>query len=175
MLETDRLHLRPWRVSDAAMQHQLWAERDSRVPPHRRLDADGRPTVTELEERGPQGLFVIELSCTGEAIGYCGLIESDHGEPELAFELLRDFWRNGYATEAARAVIVYAQSTGVTRLLAGVREWNIASRRVLAKLGFVETGIVETGIVEVSEPYGNSLLMTIDLESADFVENCSKT
>ena len=170
MFETDRLRLRPWLVSDAAMQHQLWAERDARVPPHRRLDADGRPTVAELEARGPQGLFVIELSCTGEAIGYCGLIESDNREPELAFELLRGFWGNGYATEAAHAVIDYAQSTGVSRLLAGVRDWNTASRQVLAKLGFIEAGIVE-----VSEPYGNSLLMTIELESADFVENCSKT
>ena len=159
MLDTDRLHLRAWRVSDAVMQHQLWAERDARVPPHRRLDADGRPTVAELEERGPQGLFVIELSSTGEAIGYCGLIEGDGGGPELAFELLRDFWRHGYATEAARAVIAHAQSIGVTRLFAGVREWNTASRRVLAKLGFVETGMVE-----VSELYGNSLLMTIELE-----------
>jgi len=99
-----------------------------------------------------------------------GLSRAIGGEPELAFELLRGFWGNGYATEAARAVIAHAQSTGATRMLAGVREWNTASRRVLAKLGFVETGIVE-----VSELYGNSLLLAIDLEPADFVGNCSKT
>ena len=160
MLDTDRLHLRPWRVSDAVMQRHLWAERDARVPPHRRLDADGRPTVADLEERSPRGLLVVELSLTGEAIGYCGLIDSEQGDQELAFELLRGFWGNGYATEAARAVIAHARSTGTTRLIAGVRDWNTASRRVLAKLGFVETGTVE-----VSELYGNSLVMTIDLES----------
>ena len=38
-LETDRLLLRPWRVSEAVIQREMWAERDPRVPPHRRIDA----------------------------------------------------------------------------------------------------------------------------------------
>ncbi len=50
VLETDRLVLRPWRVDEAVVQRELWTERDPRVPPHRRIDADGRPTVAELEE-----------------------------------------------------------------------------------------------------------------------------
>jgi len=158
MIDTDRLHLRPWRVSDAAMQHQLWTERDARVPPHRRIDADGHPTVADLEARGSQGLLVIEIASSGEAIGYCGLVDGPHGGPELAFELLRDHWANGYATEAARAVIAQARTTGTIRLFAGVRDWNVASRRVLEKLGFVETGIVEP-----SEPYGDSLVLSLEL------------
>jgi len=158
MIDTDRLHLRPWRVSDAAMQHQLWTERDARVPPHRRIDADGHPTVADLEARGPQELLVIEIASSGEAIGYCGLVDGPHGGPELAFELLRAHWANGYATEAARAVIAQARTTETVRLFAGVRDWNVASRRVLEKLGFVETGIVEP-----SEPYGDSLVLSLEL------------
>jgi len=50
VLETDRLLLRPWRVAEAAVQRELWTERDPRVPPHRRIDADGNPTVAEFEE-----------------------------------------------------------------------------------------------------------------------------
>jgi hypothetical protein len=42
VLETDRLLLRRWRVSDAALQRELWTERDLRVPPHRRLWATVR-------------------------------------------------------------------------------------------------------------------------------------
>ncbi|MFI9811789.1 GNAT family N-acetyltransferase [Saccharothrix variisporea] len=38
------------------------------------------------------------------------------------------------------AVLDWARSSGYERLWATVREWNIASRRVLAKLGFTETG-----------------------------------
>ena len=50
MLETERLVLRPWRVAEAVVQRELWTERDPRVPPHRRIDAAGHPTVTDLEE-----------------------------------------------------------------------------------------------------------------------------
>jgi len=148
VLETDRLLLRPWRVAEAAIQRELWTERDPRVPPHRRIDADGHPTVAELEEsiRTNQpssiGLLAVERKAAGDVIGYCGLIESERaaeGEPELAFELLRRFWRQGYATEASLAVLDWARSSGYERVWATVWDWNTASRRVLAKLGFTDT------------------------------------
>ena len=40
--ETARLLLCPWRADEAAVLRALWTERDPRVPPHRRIDADGR-------------------------------------------------------------------------------------------------------------------------------------
>ena len=76
-------------------------------------------------------------------IGYCGLVDTGRGaddEPELAFELLRRTWGQGYATEASLAVLDWARSSGHERLWATVWDWNTASRRVLAKLGFTETG-----------------------------------
>ncbi|MFJ3957124.1 GNAT family N-acetyltransferase [Arthrobacter sp. NPDC090010] len=152
-LETARLILRPWRVTDAFVSRRLWTERDPRVPAHRRIDAEGHPTVEDLEdwvrryEHSPHpGLLVAELRNSGQVIGYCGLTPTDHGlpeEPELAFEFLRSVWRQGFATEAATAVLEYARAEGHTRFWATVWDWNIASRRVLAKLGFVETGDVE--------------------------------
>lgn len=152
-METDRLLLRPWRVTDAAVLRELWTERDPRVPAHRRIDADGRPTLTELEQRIGStpptsiGLLAVEPVGTGDVVGYCGLVDSARGtsgEPELAFELLRRVWGRGYATEASLAVLDQARSTGHQRLWATVWDWNTASRRVLTKLGFVETGRRET-------------------------------
>ncbi|MGA9746214.1 MAG: GNAT family N-acetyltransferase [Nocardioides sp.] len=147
VLETDRLLLRPWRVSEAGVQRQLWLERDPRVPARRRIDAEGHPTLVEIEEAirhpRPAGirLLAVERKAEGDVIGYCGLAESDVGpeEPELAFELLQRVWRQGYATEAAWAVLDWARSSGHERLWASVWDWNTASRRVLAKLGFTET------------------------------------
>lgn len=153
VLETDRLVLRPWRVAEAAVQRELWIERDPRVPPHRLIDADGHPTVADLEEsiRNNQpsssiGLLAVERKVAGDVIGYCGLVDSGRGsdgEPELAFELLRRVWRQGYATEASWAVLDWARSSGYERVWATVWEWNTASRRVLAKLGFTETDRTE--------------------------------
>jgi ribosomal-protein-alanine N-acetyltransferase len=147
ILETDRLLLRPWRVAEAVIQREMWGERDPRVPPHRRIDADGRPTVADFEEAiranrsSSVGLLAVERKAAGDVIGYCGLIESDQGgqEPELAFELLRRFSGQGYATEASWAVLDWARSSRYERLWASVWDWNTASRRVLAKIGFTET------------------------------------
>ncbi|HEV3383093.1 MAG TPA: GNAT family N-acetyltransferase [Trebonia sp.] len=74
----------------------------------------------------------------------------------MAFELLRQVWSQGYATEASLAVLDWARSSGYERLWwATVREWNTASRRVLAKVGFTETERKELDAV-----YGNNLFTT---------------
>jgi [ribosomal protein S5]-alanine N-acetyltransferase len=162
--ETGRLLLRPWRATEAAVLRDLWTERDPRVPPHRRIDADGHPTMAELEDSirtnqpSTLGVLAIERKHDQEVIGYCGLVDSgrgSQGEPELAFELLRRFWGEGYATEAAWAVLGWARSSGYERLWATVWDWNTASRRVLAKLGFTETDRREA-----DPTYGTTLFTT---------------
>ena len=162
-LETSRLLLRPWQISEAVVLRQLWSERDPRVPSHRRIDADGHPTVADLEDwiRANQpssiGLLAVERKVDRDVIGYCGLIEGERGslgEPELAFELLRRVWRQGYATEASLAVLDWARTSGYRRLWATVWEWNTASRGVLAKLGFNEERR------ELDQAHGNNNLLT---------------
>jgi RimJ/RimL family protein N-acetyltransferase len=146
-LETDRLILRHRRVDEAAIYRQLWTERDPRVPPHRRINPEGRPTVEDIAARmraesansGP-GILAVERKDTADVIGYCGLIFQGNGspdEPELAYE----------------AVVTWVSEAGYRRLWATVWDWNVASRRVLEKLGFRETGRVEPVSV-----YGHSLL-----------------
>ena len=167
VLETERLVLRPWRVSEAAVHRDLWAERDPRVPPHRRIDAHGHPTVAELAEDirtsrpTSTGLLAIERRAEGDVIGYCGLADTGRGttgEPEIAFELLRRTWGRGYATEASWAVIDWARESGFERLWATVWDWNTPSRRVLAKLGFTETSRTE-----VDPERGTTIFTTLEL------------
>ena len=102
------------------------------------------------------GSLAVERKATRDVIGYWGLIDSGRGsvgEPELAFELLRRPWRQGYETEASLAVLDWARSSGYERLWATVREWNSASRRVLAKGGFTETERKELDAVYGNNPY----------------------
>jgi RimJ/RimL family protein N-acetyltransferase len=164
VLETGRLLLRPWRVTEAVVLRELWTERDPRVPQHRRIDADGHPTVADLEESigtnqpSSIGLLAVHRKASGDVIGYCGLIDSGRGlqrEPELAFELLRRVWGQGYATEASLAVLEWARSSGYEGLWATVWDWNRASRRVLDKVGFTETERTEVDAV-----YGTTLFTT---------------
>lgn len=154
VLTTDRLTLRAREVGDAVVMRELWLERDPRVPAHRRIDGEGRPTLHDIEQtlfEAPGLLTVVERE-SGEVLGYCGLVSSDRG-PELAFELLQRVHGRGVATEAARAVLGWAAAAGHERIWATVWDWNAPSRRVLAKLGFTEV-----------EP-GPSLVMALDLHS----------
>ncbi len=83
LLATARLLLRPWRVAEAVVQRELWTERDPRVPPHRRIDAEGRPTLAEIEESirtdrlWSTSLLAVERKGSQDVIGYCGLFGSD--------------------------------------------------------------------------------------------------
>ncbi|WP_254205569.1 GNAT family N-acetyltransferase [Nocardia alni] len=160
--------MRRWRPSDAEAHRSLWAERDVRAL--RRIGANGRPTVEEMRERlvanplGAEpglGLLPIELRDIGEFIGYCGLVvgQASYDEPEIAFELAQRAHGRGYATEAGRAVVEAAASTGRRRLWATVREWNTASFRVLEKLGFDRSGRVD-----LDPERGDSIWMTRELD-----------
>src|SRR5580700_154769 len=88
-LETDRLVLRQRRVDEAAIYRQLWTERDPRVPPHRQIDPQGRPTVEDIaarilaerKESGP-GLLAVERKGTADILGYCGLVFHGNGSPD---------------------------------------------------------------------------------------------
>lgn len=136
-LETARLVLRPWSVTDAEWYRQLLAERDAPAPELGRV----RDFLAGAQERaaasGIAALPVVRKR-EGDPIGYCGLVvgRSSLAEPEIAYELFRRVHGNGYATEAAAAVLDAAVATGRHRLWATVRSWNTASFRVLEKLSF---------------------------------------
>ncbi len=170
-IETDRLVLRRPSAEDAPAQRELWTERDARVPPHRRIGPDGRPTVEDIaaslrdEQEDPKnGLLTIVRKRENDVIGYCGLLFNGRGpsdEPELAYELLRRAQGFGYATEAGRAVLDWAAEAGYRRVWAGVRKWNGASLRVLQKLTFVDTGQDE-----LDADYGDSVVTNRSLSDS---------
>ncbi len=76
---------------------------------------------------------------SSELAGICGIKRMTvHGQPvlNLLYRLRPELWGRGYATEAARAVLAWAceQQPGQT-ILARVRPKNVASQRVVTKLG----------------------------------------
>jgi RimJ/RimL family protein N-acetyltransferase len=84
------------------------------------------------------GLNLVQLKATGEPIGICGLIRRD-GWPDvdLGFAFLPAFRRQGYAFEAATAVLSHgAKVLGIARVVAIVSPDNAPSIRLLERLGF---------------------------------------
>lgn len=76
---------------------------------------------------------------TGQLIGRCGLLAQDvdgRAEVEIAYLLGRDWWGQGYATEAAHACLAYGQQTWkLSRVIALIHPANRASIRAAHKLG----------------------------------------
>lgn len=153
-LKTERIGFSYWSEIDLTDARTLWG--NSEVTKY--ICASGRYSEDEICARlsseinfykvnGVQYWPIYKLD-NGDLIGCCGL--HPHGEEyELGFHLRPEYWRQGYATEAAGAVIEYAfREKKVESIFAGHNPQNIASKGVLEKLGFDYTG------VEFYEPTG---------------------
>jgi len=91
----------------------------------------------DMYERLGFGLYITELKGEGVPIGICGLVKRDFLEDvDIGFALLPGFWGQGYAYEAASAVMEYAQEAlGLKRIVAITNPQNHSSIRLLEKLG----------------------------------------
>jgi RimJ/RimL family protein N-acetyltransferase len=74
-------------------------------------------------------------------VGVIGLEVKPEVGIELGYWLAKPFWGRGLMTEAARAVLAAARAADpCAELLCSHVEDNLASQKVIAKLGFVPTG-----------------------------------
>ena len=144
-LETERLVLRRLSRGDAPFLLELLNEPsflryigDKGV----RTEADARRYVETgplaSYERFGFGLLRVELKESGEPIGMCGLLKRDAlPDVDVGFAFLSRFWSKGYAFESASAVLAHARDAlGLRRVLAITSPDNVASIRLLGKLGF---------------------------------------
>lgn len=163
-LSTRRLLLRSWVQDDARFLLDL----ESLPETIRYLGAQAQvmQSLGQAEEsihrrRAVQaegmGIWAITARGTGELLGnlLCKPLEgySQETDPviEIGWHLHPKFQGNGYATEAAQAVIDYAQASGLTALSALVDPANEASIKVCHRLGFEQVNLTE-------EYYGQPML-----------------
>ena len=139
---TTRLNLRPVRAEDVGVIHDLWTNDHVRrfLFDDRSLSLEETRSYIEassasFEARG-YGLWLVFLRETEALAGFAGLLSSTTGAPNLIYGIDPDLCGNGYATEAAAAVLRYATETlGLGLVKADVDEPNVDSIRVLEKLG----------------------------------------
>lgn len=91
--------------------------------------------IAMQEERG-HSLYVVELRDSKVPIGMCGLIRRDNLDGvDIGYAFLPAWRGQGYAFEAGVAVLGYAPSLGLRRVLAITSPNNIASNYLLRKMG----------------------------------------
>jgi RimJ/RimL family protein N-acetyltransferase len=145
-MTTDRLVLVPQTL---AMARAVLAGEDPGVPlaegyPHADT-ADGMRMAVEHGSDHDCGWFVTLLE-DGRVIGDCGTAgwTDDQGQVEIGYGLAAPFRGRGYGTEAVRVLADWvAAQPEVSAVVADVEVGNMASRRLLERLGFSLVG--ETG------------------------------
>lgn len=184
LLETKRLRLRRFTAADA--DHLFALDNDPEVM---RFINGGTPASRAAIEahilpafmRYPHddtgfGRWAAVDKQSGEFLGWFSFHPSDNtpGEVILGYRFRRAVWGQGYATEGAHALIEQGfRNWGVQRVVATTYEDNLASQRVMAKLGMTlarrfrltEADILKTDTHHVTETElwdGDDLAYAID-------------
>lgn len=140
MIETERLALRRFRLDDLDKFVRLLADPEviRYIGDHSREKIEQRLRYfISLYEPHGFGMWAVMHKDTGAMIGWCGLVFLDETpEVEVGYGVARDFWGKGLMTEAARAALRYGfERAGLERIVAVAMPDNLASRRIMEKLG----------------------------------------
>jgi RimJ/RimL family protein N-acetyltransferase len=144
-LTTERLELRALDDADVAGLVRHWG--DAKV---RRYLWDDKPVTDDMvshivttsnrdfRERG-YGIWAVRFAGEQDLLGMCGLRRVREGDAvEILYSLRPRYWRQGLATEAARAVLEHAfERLHLTQVVAYFDDVNVASAGVLRRLGMV--------------------------------------
>jgi RimJ/RimL family protein N-acetyltransferase len=148
ILETERLRLRELLESDLDFMAEMLADADvMRYYPKRLtrdLSAEWIDRQIARYRADGHGLWLAELKEGGAPIGQVGLVEraiNNVAECEVGYLIHRPFWRQGFASEGARACRDYAFETlAKTRVIALVRPDDQPSQGVARNLGMQVIG-----------------------------------
>ena len=142
-LEAERLRIRPFEPErDAEPMHELWGDPEAMrfIPGGARATVDetrGRLETLQARASDGWGFWAIDERESGRPVGGVGLFPLNWKGPEieLAYHVVPSAWNRGYASEAAATALAAAWDNGLDRVVAVAMSGNVASRRVMEKLG----------------------------------------
>jgi len=168
-LTSDRLILRPWRDDDADFVLDLYSRIEVQryigaVPTLLQTREEALARITRWRElRHPLAthpahqIWAVELTDSHELVGTL-LLKSipaspgagqpaaapePSGDTEIGWHFHPDHWGNGYAVEAASAVLAHAFAAGLDRVVAVTNPANLASQRVCTRIGMTHLGATD--------------------------------
>lgn len=143
ILETERLYLREMEQSDMKSLCKILQDPGVMYAYEGAFsDVEAQDWLDRQISRYHQygfGLWAVILKETGEMIGQCGLTMQPWKDQELlevGYLFRRQFWHNGYATEAAKACKEYAfEVLDADEVCSIIRDTNAASQNVAIRNG----------------------------------------
>jgi RimJ/RimL family protein N-acetyltransferase len=152
---TQRLVLRALMLTDmpacVAILNDYAVAKNLQKVPHPFTDSQFRDALLRMDRQRRDGSvhgFAVTRAMDGALLGMCSIERGDNGAWEFGYWYGKPYWRQGYATEAARPVLRFAfDDIGAEKLTAGWFDDNPASGAVLHKLGFAITGVTRVDCV----------------------------
>lgn len=160
VIDTDRLTLRPWELGDvddvlSYAQDPEWSRFLRLLPrPYERADAERFLAGQILLDRAVHPSWAVVLQ--SRVIGGVNLrFNVEHRSAEIGYSLAREHWSKGLCTEAARAVVdvAFESRADLLRVQARADAANLASQRVMEKVGMTKEGVLRLSRVERGEAY----------------------
>lgn len=148
ILFTERLILRPLKISDAREIYHNWTSdadvaKFMRWNVHKSIDDTIDWLKAEEDAIDSDNIYNwgFVLKETNELIGSGGLIyNKDKSMFELGYNLMKKYWGNGFATEASRIILEFGKEVlNQNNFYCCHAKENIASEKVINKLGFIYT------------------------------------
>lgn len=141
ILKTARLYFRELRMTDVMVLYDMHQDpavtrfTDDPIP----WDSVERVKQILKEEVLPQytkkiGRWAVFMKANDVFIGWCGLKDLG-GEVDLGYRFIPKYWGNGYATEAAQAVLDYGKRNHIKNIIGRAAVENRASVKVLERVG----------------------------------------
>lgn len=136
-LITDRLRLRPLRLTDAAELFPIFSHEAAMrywdTPPHQSpADTEGMIAILQNENACWWAVCLLESDRPIGLVGYLG----NPGVPGMGYILHPGYWRQGLMTEAVRAAVAYGfEQMDLDRLEFWIVAENRPSRRLALKVG----------------------------------------
>lgn len=144
-MNTERLVLRKMEVADSEKLFQLWSDPEvTRFMNIERFISETQATeMIQLFDQLHRDNQAIRYSIfnkeTNELIGSCGFnyVDYENAKAEVAYDISRNFWRRGFASEAVSSLLYHAFSVmGLNRIEAKVDPDNTNSINLLTRLNF---------------------------------------
>jgi len=154
--ETERLVLRPFDLEDAAEVQRLAGSRavaDTVLNiPHPYEDGMAEEWISRHQEMFDEDkgvTFAVTSKENGHLMGAISLmgISRRFSRAELGYWIGKPYWNQGLCTEAGQAVLKYGfEDLGLNRIFASHFSRNLASGRVMVKLGMQHEGCLKQHI-----------------------------
>jgi [ribosomal protein S5]-alanine N-acetyltransferase len=158
VIRTERLLLRPWAFGDLESvvlyaNDELWSRY---LPiPHPYTEADARRFIAGQVLLDQQKQFGWALEHEGNAVGGLNLTLLWQGcIAEIGYAIARACWGRGLATEAARGLVdsAFQAQPELARIRASADARNLASTRVLEKIGMTREGLLRSNRYDRGQP-----------------------